>query len=144
MKTREEIIYSMCLTFRHDYGLLKHPEDLIGSGMTKEEQESLWNKMEQIYDNCISEHINPSLTEVSVESEGNISEWTDEKREELKKILKEIFPEKYPKQLTQFPFVAPINPPHEWGKCPVCHGEYKHMTHYVCNHYNCPTKVTCL
>lgn len=56
MKTREQLITDMCLTYRHDYGLQKSSEDLIGSGMTKEEQEFLWNKMAQIYDNCISQY----------------------------------------------------------------------------------------
>ena len=57
MKTREQIITSMCYTFRHDYGLEK---DLgngfvseLSAGMTKEEQEFLWKQMSQIFDNDI-------------------------------------------------------------------------------------------
>ncbi len=49
MKTREQIITSMCFTFRHDYGLEK---DLgngfvseLSAGMTKQEREALWNQM---------------------------------------------------------------------------------------------------
>jgi hypothetical protein len=40
---RESTISSMCLTFRHDYGLLKH-----------EEQRTIWNQMAQIFDNDIA------------------------------------------------------------------------------------------
>lgn len=50
MKTREEIITSMCLTWRHDYGIDKKSF----SGTTKEERDLLWNKMAQIFDNDIS------------------------------------------------------------------------------------------
>ena len=58
MKSREQIIQSMCYTFRHDYGLEK---DLgngfvseMSAGMTKEEREQLWNQMAQIFDNDIA------------------------------------------------------------------------------------------
>ena len=59
MKTREEIITSMCYTWRHDYGLLKEadPGDYMSSitaGMTREEQQSLWRQMAQIFDNDIA------------------------------------------------------------------------------------------
>ncbi len=58
MKTREEIITSMCYTWRHDYGLEKSIgtgfADVISSGMTKEERESLWRQMAQVFDNDIS------------------------------------------------------------------------------------------
>lgn len=40
---RETVIYSMCMTYRHDYGLLKH-----------EEQRAIWNQMAQIFDNDIA------------------------------------------------------------------------------------------
>lgn len=59
MKTREQIITSMCYTFRHDYGLRK-PEQTLGDfitningGMTDREAQSLWNQMAQIFDNSI-------------------------------------------------------------------------------------------
>jgi hypothetical protein len=67
MKTREQIIASMCLTYRHDYGLLKHPEDFIGSGMTKEEQEILWDKMAQIFDNDIIPNIKSVLETYNID-----------------------------------------------------------------------------
>lgn len=61
MKTREQIINSMCFTFRHDYGLEK---DLgngfvseLSAGMTKQEREALWNQMAQIFDNDIAPYM---------------------------------------------------------------------------------------
>ena len=59
MKTREQIITSMCYTWRHDYGLLKEA-DPGGymfpriAGMTREEQQSLWQQMAQLFDNDIA------------------------------------------------------------------------------------------
>lgn len=55
-RTREEMITGMCLTFRHDFGLLITEEDRMYSlspGMTKSEQDSLWNSMAQVFDNII-------------------------------------------------------------------------------------------
>ena len=58
MKTREEIITSMCYTWRHDYGLerMEHdgPGGLILLGLTKEQRERLWQQMAQIFDNDIA------------------------------------------------------------------------------------------
>ena len=62
MKTREQIITSMCYTWRHDYGLTKH-EDPGGynfpgiAGMTENERQSLWRQMAQIFDNDIAPHM---------------------------------------------------------------------------------------
>ena len=62
MKTREDIITSMCYTWRHDYGLTKEA-DPIGypfpgvAGMTREEQQFLWKQMAQIFDNDIAPHM---------------------------------------------------------------------------------------
>jgi hypothetical protein len=60
--TREEIITSMCYTYRHDYGLIKHPDPggytfPVESGMTKQEQSALWNQMAQIFDNDIAPYM---------------------------------------------------------------------------------------
>jgi hypothetical protein len=53
-KTREEVIHSMCLTYRHDYGLRKNDTDPPWvSGMTLKDSESLYKVMEQLYDNTI-------------------------------------------------------------------------------------------
>ena len=55
MKTREEIINAMCYTWRHDFGLDKHPDDdSFVAGMTAIERVLLWNAMAQIFDNDIS------------------------------------------------------------------------------------------
>lgn len=57
MKTREEMINSMCMTFRHDYGLVISDDDrmyTLMSGMTETERKSLWSQMAQIFDNDIA------------------------------------------------------------------------------------------
>ena len=55
MKTREEIINAMCYTWRHDFGLDKHPDDdSFVAGMTAIERVFLWNAMAKIFDNDIS------------------------------------------------------------------------------------------
>ena len=54
MKTKEEIITSMCYTYRHDFGLLKlDNEPSWTSGMTAKDAEMLYKTMEQIYNNNI-------------------------------------------------------------------------------------------
>ena len=70
MRTREDIITSMCYTWRHDYGLVKEPmsfdgntaneifaADLLSSGMRPNEREALWNAMAQIFDNDIAPYM---------------------------------------------------------------------------------------
>ncbi len=55
MKNKEEIIHDMCMTYRHDYGLRKSPDDPSWtSGMTQEDAEMLYKTMEQIYNNNIA------------------------------------------------------------------------------------------
>lgn len=46
MKTRDEIILSMCYSYTHDYGLL--PDN---------EKHAIWKQMEQIFTNDIEPHI---------------------------------------------------------------------------------------
>ena len=51
---KEQIIHDMCMSYRHDYGLRKNSNDPPWtSGMTKEDAESLYKVMEQIYNNDI-------------------------------------------------------------------------------------------
>ena len=63
MKTKSEIITAMCITFRHDYGLPKENYRIEGthgalsSGMTKQEQETLYNTMLKIYTNAIEPYM---------------------------------------------------------------------------------------
>jgi hypothetical protein len=57
MKTRDDIITSMCYTYRHDYGLNKDVDDAIGSGMTESQRKFLWDTMAQLFDNCVSPHM---------------------------------------------------------------------------------------
>ena len=54
MKTPAEIIHSMCMTYRHDYGLRKVEGDPSWtSGMTEQDAKMLYKTMEQIYNNDI-------------------------------------------------------------------------------------------
>ena len=62
MKTREDIITSMCYTWRHDYGLVKETDPggytFPGvAGMTRKEQQYLWHQMAQLFDNDIAPHM---------------------------------------------------------------------------------------
>lgn len=51
---REEIIYNMCMTYRHDYGLRKEEgEPSWTAGMTEQDAKMLYKTMEQIYTNDI-------------------------------------------------------------------------------------------
>ena len=51
MKTREEIIHSMCVMYREDYEVPKLATDPPWvRGMTVLERRGLWRVMEQIYD----------------------------------------------------------------------------------------------
>lgn len=52
MKTREEIIHDMCMTWRHDFGLDK--EDGVPGGLSDLERRVLWNSMAQVFDNTIA------------------------------------------------------------------------------------------
>jgi hypothetical protein len=59
MKTREEIITSMCYTMRHDYGL-DRPVDSgspFASGLSDQERLALWNQMAQLFDNDIAPYM---------------------------------------------------------------------------------------
>lgn len=58
MKTREEIITSMCYTYRHDYGLTRSDDDAPWvAGMTEFERKGLWQTMAQIFDNDIAPYM---------------------------------------------------------------------------------------
>jgi hypothetical protein len=64
MKTKQEIITAMCFTFRHDYGLPKETIRIEGqgvpigsSGMTEDEQDNLYRKMLQLYNNAIEPYM---------------------------------------------------------------------------------------
>lgn len=58
MKTREEIITSMCYTYRHDYGLKRSDDDAPWvAGMTDFERKGLWQTMAQIFDNDIAPYM---------------------------------------------------------------------------------------
>ena len=62
MKSREEIITSMCYTFRHDFGLDKDIGNgfiaELSAGVTADERKFIWNQMAQIFDNDIQPLLN--------------------------------------------------------------------------------------
>lgn len=65
--TKEETIYNMCMTYRHDYGLRKLPGDPTWTaGMTEEDAKMLYKVMEQIYNH----NIEPLLNEFNDLKEG--------------------------------------------------------------------------
>ena len=44
----------MCMTYRHDFGLNKHPDDAsFGAGVTSSQRTAIWSQMAQIFDNDI-------------------------------------------------------------------------------------------
>ena len=55
--TREFIINSMCVTYRHDFGLVKTSLSSISSGMTPKEREILHSKMSDIFDKDIAPYM---------------------------------------------------------------------------------------
>lgn len=58
MKSREQIITSMCYTYRHDYGLNRSDDDPPWvAGMTDFERKGLWQTMAQIFDNDIAPYM---------------------------------------------------------------------------------------
>ena len=55
MKTREQLIESMCYTYRHDFGLDRtETAGFISSGMTEDERRFLRAVMAQIFDNDLA------------------------------------------------------------------------------------------
>lgn len=73
MQTREQIITSMCYTYRHDFGLdkLEHdgPGGLISCGVTKSEREYIYRLMAQIFDNDIAPNMEFKYVEHNPERE---------------------------------------------------------------------------
>jgi hypothetical protein len=61
MKTREQIITSMCYTWRHDFGLKKEEHDgpggYVSVGLSDEERKLLWRQMAQLFDNDIAPYV---------------------------------------------------------------------------------------
>lgn len=67
MRDKQKIIYDMCMTYRHDYGLRKeHGDPSWTAGMTEQDSIMLYKTMEQIYDN----NIEPLLKEFEDLKEG--------------------------------------------------------------------------
>lgn len=75
MKSREQIIASMCYTRRHDFGLVKSTgdnfSDQLSAGITDKEREFIWNQMAQIFDNDIAPYMEFKSTATSRNICGN-------------------------------------------------------------------------
>jgi hypothetical protein len=56
MKNKEQIIMDMCYTYRHDYGLEKI-NGIISSGISLEERKCIYDKMKQLFENCIEPYM---------------------------------------------------------------------------------------
>lgn len=59
MKTREQIIESMCYTYRHDFGLDRTDigNGFVTSGTTEDERRLIRAVMAQIFDNDIAPYM---------------------------------------------------------------------------------------
>jgi hypothetical protein len=71
--TREQIIFNMCMTYRHDYGLTISEDDkmyTLNSGVTELERKAIWNTMAQIFDNDIAPYMD-FKNEVQEEASSN-------------------------------------------------------------------------
>jgi hypothetical protein len=67
MNNKEKTIHDMCMTYRHDYGLRKQPDEPSWtSGMTEDDAKMLYKTMEQIYNH----NIEPLLNEFNDLKEG--------------------------------------------------------------------------
>ena len=66
MKSRDEIITSMCYTYRHDYGLTRSDDEPVwASGMTQRDREALWKTMAQIFDNAIAPYMEIKTNDIN-------------------------------------------------------------------------------
>ena len=73
MVTREQIINSMCFTYRHDYGLTISEDDkmyTLNSGVTETERKAIWITMAQIFDHDIAPYMD-FKNEVQKETSSN-------------------------------------------------------------------------
>lgn len=57
MKTRNQVIYDMCLYKRPDFGKIKIPGLNLDSGMTPVEQKQLFDEMAELFDKCIAPYM---------------------------------------------------------------------------------------
>lgn len=59
MKTREEIINNMCLTYRHDFDLIIDSDEAMYTltGITANQRKQIWGTMAQIFDNDIAPYM---------------------------------------------------------------------------------------
>ena len=68
-QSKTQIIYDMCLTLRHDFGLKQYGgsvENPLESGMTDAERRAHWDNMEIIYEKFIKHLLPPEIVNVYV------------------------------------------------------------------------------
>lgn len=129
---KKDIILDMCNTYRPNYVLLPQKESDV-----------IHNTMTEFFEKCIEKYLNFDEPDPTWEP-WSPPLWTEEKKEELKKVLEEIFP-KLKENSNQYVPITPVkHTEYGWGKCHICKGEYKNMTHYCCNNPKCPSRVTCV
>jgi hypothetical protein len=72
MKSKEEVIYSMCLTYRPDYEIRKEPNDPSWiTGMTEYEAKMLYKTMEALYNDDIEPLLKRKLNRKNLFGEEN-------------------------------------------------------------------------
>ena len=77
----DDLIDSMCLTWRHDFGLVRLDGDdgaFLGSGMTEKERESLRRDMRQLWEHNIAPFLQAeteALRRKLAEAEGDVSRY---------------------------------------------------------------------
>jgi len=59
MKSRDEIIFDMCMTTDHSFGLVSDDPGQFGA-LSPAERRAIWNNMSQLYDH----HIAPLVAEI--------------------------------------------------------------------------------
>ncbi len=59
MKSREEIIFSMCMTTDHSFGLVADDPGQFGT-LSPAERRAIWDNMSQLYDH----HVAPLVAEI--------------------------------------------------------------------------------
>ena len=58
---KNKLIYDMCFTTRHDFGLAKPDNARLSSGLTVSERMLLVQQMTQLVENCVIPAINDAL-----------------------------------------------------------------------------------
>lgn len=77
------------------------------------------------------------------ELERRIAELERQALEQVKRSVPWTWPSTQPEYPTPAYPHQPILPGSDDARCPVCNNRYADMTHYVCSHPQCPSRITC-